>query len=189
MKSKEFSTKVTAACIVAFILLVIAIKCGAQTVEHRKGTRKIGWNNAKFFEEKPKLKLLDWSSYGETWDLKQFTIWSMMAGAGVSRGIAEKYHADPYIFEKRNGVNSNSFWGSDSPKRNYNPDGSHKTQIIGNFGRDVYHTSLDVSIGFIAISTLSIGFRKHPRKFKLANFLIAMAIQSGAQALTYEIVR
>jgi len=69
--------------------------------------------------------------------------------AGSLHGGREAFHADPYVFEKL-GAKTFGFFGSNQWQRNYvgqryinaygavNP---HKSEILGNFGRDFWHTA------------------------------------------------
>lgn len=190
----QFSTQVTAFCIVALLVMGLAHCATAQTVEHRKAQRGsiVKWNQAAYFDTAPKLKPFDWSGYGETWDGKQFTIWAMYAGAGVAFGMREAYHADPYVFERKWGVGSESFFGSDAWKRNYvdnNPDLPHKHEYFGNVGRDVWHTFGFASNAVLLSGSFAIGARKQPWKYKGANFVIALATRSLFASLTYNAFR
>ena len=66
------------------------------------------WNNSKYFRsydyiKAPDKRFFDWKSYTVTWDGKQAAIWGLYALSGVAHGIREAYHADPYLFERRDG--------------------------------------------------------------------------------------
>lgn len=190
---KQFSETVCAWCII-FTMVTLFLECAtAQTVETRRDKNSAWkWNNAAWFEGKPKEKFFDWGGYGETNDKKQYLIWAAFAGAGVMWGCREAYHADPYIFEKRRGVGSESFWGSDAWKRNYvgnDPDNRHKHEWLGNFGRDVHHTFGFGSKAVLFTSTFAIGARKHPIKYRVLNAVIGWAIHSAAANVAYNALR
>lgn len=175
---------------IIFFTLVFPIFLSGQTSELKKGNSSIPFDNYKFFQANKPKSWKDFSSYPETWDGKQFMAWGLLFVSGISSGIREAYHADPYIFEKRWGVGENSFWGSDAWERNYNADGSHKSELFGNVGRDVWHT-----FGFVQKTTLisgsfTIGARKNqPIKYRLINLLIGFGIQSASASITYQVLR
>lgn len=195
MKSKQFSTRVTAFCIIALALFV-AVKCAAQ-IETVRGPithppHGIKWNQSAYFATAPKLKALDWSTYGKTVDGKQITTWALFAGAGVAFGMREAYHAQPTVFETRWGVGRKSFWGSEAWQRNYIGNtypGRHKSELFGNVGRDFWHTAGATSKAFMFTATFSTAVRKHPMKYKIANALIGYGLQSLFSSLTYNALR
>lgn len=87
---------------------------------------------------------------------------------GISRGLENAYHANPHVFEQRFGAYEYGFFGSEAWQRNYvterqfNSEGQfnkHKTEVFGNFGRDIKHTSDDVSkwSGRLAGGTFAVG--------------------------------
>lgn len=154
------------------------------------------WNNARYFKGtdylSKKNKALDWSGWMETWDGKQITLFCTYALSGVWHGMGEAYHADPFVFEKRWSVGSKSFWGSDAWERNYvgnNPDNAHRSELLGNVGRDIWHTAnfSDYTPAFVA--TFSISIRKHPIKYRVANALFGCAIRSLFANVTYATLR
>lgn len=157
-----------------------------------KTARKIPWNNHAYFEKRTATKFMDWGDYLESWDKKQWSIWGWFAINGIIWGSREAYHADPKIFETRWGAGETSFWGSEAWKRNYwnnDPSAGHKPEWAGNFGRDFWHTSSYVSkSGFYTCSFL-IGSRKQPLKYRVANLLIGIAVQSAFINLTYNGLR
>jgi hypothetical protein len=195
MKSKQFSTAVTAFCIIA-LLLFVAVKCCAQ-IETVRGPitnppHGIKWNQSAYFATATKPKPLDWSTYGKTIDGKQISIWLWYAAAGTGFGAREAYHADQTIFEKKWGVSPTSFWGSQAWKRNYigsNPDNPHKSEIFGNVGRDFWHTFGLASKGAMFTATFAITQRKHPVKYRVANAFLGYALQSIFSSLTYNALR
>lgn len=169
-----------------------SLSVSAQTVEIRKSNPKWEWNNAHYFNGKPQLKPLDWSSYGATFDKKQVVLWSLYAGAGVAFGMREAYHAEPTVFETRWGVGKKSFFGSEAWQRNYVGNtypGRHKTEIFGNAGRDFWHTAGATSKAFMFTATFSIAIRKQPMKYKIANAVIGYGIQSLFSSMTYNALR
>jgi len=173
-------------------LLLSAFSLNAQNKLDKNGGPLVIWDNSKAFNCAPKLKALDWSTYAKTWDGKLYLTWFAYAGAGVSHGMREAYHADPYCFEKKWGVGNESFWGSDAWKRNYqnnDPDQPHKHEFIGNVGRDIWHTAGAASKVVMFSATLGIGVRKQPIKYKILNALIGYGIQSAFATLTYNSLR
>lgn len=87
---------------------------------------------------------------------------------GLSRGLENAYHKNPHIYEQKFNADKFGFWGSESWQRNYrgnkhkNEEGNinpHKTEIIGNFGRDLKHTADDVSKwgGRLSGGTFAVG--------------------------------
>ena len=155
------------------------------------------WNNSKYFRsydyiKAPDKRFFDWKSYTVTWDGKQAAIWGLYALSGVAHGIREAYHADPYLFERRNGVEPTSFWGSDSWKRNYyhnDPDGHHKREFFGNVGRDVWHTFNQVDLVPLGISIAASAKRKHPLKYQIANTLVGLGLRVLFVNITYATLR
>lgn len=137
------------------------------------------WDNSKYFAGKTKEGFWDWASWPETWDGKQLATWGLFAISGFSHGIGEVYHADPYIFEKRHGVASESFFGSDAWKRNYynnDVDKGHKHEFFGNVGRDVWHTANFFDSTPLITGCVIIPLRgKIPVKYRLANLAVGIA--------------
>ena len=63
----QFSTQVTAFCIVALFVMGLAHCATAQTVEHRRDkSGDLRWNNHKFFEAQPKIKFTNWKTYPDS---------------------------------------------------------------------------------------------------------------------------
>lgn len=177
---KKFANTIAQGCLIA-AFVIIALQCAFGQ-----------WNNAAFFDGKPKAKALDWSDWCETWDYKQMTVWASFAVSGICAGAREAYHADPYVFERRFGAGETSFWGSDAWKRNYfehNPEKPHKHQFFGNVGRDVWHTTHFVDTWCLAGGTFVIGGRKHPLKYRIANLALGMGVRWLFQNVTYESLR
>jgi len=189
-----YSEFVSPACAIAFLVVAFASMAGCQTVEQRPGKRGplAVWNNSEFFETAPKPMALDWTTYMETWDGKQFTTWGAFAIAGILHGSREAYHADPYVFETRWRVGSESWFGSDAWKRNYHgndPANGHKQEYFGNVGRDVWHT---FGFGSNALSwggVWVISTRKQPVKYRVTNLLLGLGVRSLAASLTYNALR
>ena len=160
--------------------------------EIRKTNPKIPWNNHAYFQERKPTKALNWSDYLDSWDKKQWVIWSTYAWAGAMWGMREAYHADPYCFEKKWDVGSGSWFGSDAWKRNYrnnDPTQPHKHEWMGNVGRDVHHTFGFGSKVFLAAGTFTIGTRKQPIKYRVANMLIGWGIHSLFATAAYQALR
>lgn len=72
---------------------------------------------------------------------------------GLSRGVMEALHADRKVLQKKFNLKPTDWGGSEDWMRNYknniykNEDGTinkHKTEILGNFGRDAHHTFGDI---------------------------------------------
>ena len=189
----QFSTQVTAFCIVALFVMGLAHCATAQTVEHRRDkSGDLRWNNHKFFEAQPKIKFTNWKTYPDSWDGKQFVTWGAFAVSGMMWGAREAYHADPYVFERTYDVHPESFWGSDAWKRNYkdnNPDLPHKKEYFGNVGRDVWHTFGFASNAVLLSGSFAIGARKQPVKYRVANFVAGIGIRSLFASLTYNALR
>lgn len=176
--------------LVLIALASVAVK--AQTVEHRTGKGGGGWNNSAYFEKAPKVKLLNWSDLPETWDGKQYTMWGVDLLAGVMWGMRERFHADRTVYERKWGVGSESWLGSEQWKRNYvdnDPEKPHKTEIIGNFGRDMWHTFGYASGGIVAATSFTIGARKQPLKFRLLNAGIGGLAWWAGSAATYRALK
>lgn len=67
----------------------------------------------------------------------------LSAIGGVLMGLREALHADPHVFERIWKVGPVSFWGGEQWKTKYvdnDPSKKMKTQLFGNFGRDMWHT-------------------------------------------------
>lgn len=87
---------------------------------------------------------------------------------GVARGMENAFHKNHRIFEQRFGADEFGFFGSQGWQRNYAnnryfaSDGTfnkHKSEVLGNFGRDLKHTADDVSkwSGRFAGGTFALG--------------------------------
>lgn len=150
------------------------------------------WNNSAYFKEHPTRRTLDWSDFPETWDIKQSSLFLAAAITGIAHGLREAYHADPYIFENKWGVGNESFWGSDAWKRNYYgriPANGHKPEYLGNFGRDIWHTMDKLDGLSFGVVSFTIGMRKQPVKYRVANWLIATGIRTVCATVMYETIR
>jgi len=148
------------------------------------------WNNKSHWEEY-KLGTVDktfvpWTEYTQTWDGKQFLLFFISGISGIAHGMREAYHANPYVFEELWGVDQYSFFGSDAWIRNYRPDGSHKSEWLGNIGRDFWHTADEVSL--LGITTpIVIGLTRHqPTKFKIANSIVCLGTRTLFAFITYK---
>jgi len=152
------------------------------------------WNTAEFWQsptylQSPDKRFLDWANYTVSWDGKQWTLFAVAALSGIAHGMRERYHADPYIFEKRWGVSSTSFWGSDAWKRNYknnDPEQAHKHEYLGNIGRDAWHTLDEVSLLCITTPITMTAFRKAPRKYRVANSIACLGVRTLFAFATYK---
>lgn len=197
-ESKKYSTAVTALCVIAMLTIFGVTACNGQTAKQTPDPYgHFRWNGSGYFKtndylQAPDKRLFDWSSYTQTWDGKQLTIWGLFALSGVAHGIREAYHAQPNVFEKRNGVAPTSFWGSEAWKRNYqdnNPELPHKKELMGNIGRDVWHTADEFSTWPLVFGVIGTGARNHPLKYRLANGLIGMGARTLFAMLTYNTLR
>jgi len=185
MKNYNYSNTIAQGCLIAFLLIVLAQCAFGQKTGFQ-------WNNAKLFQAQPKEKFLNWSSWTETWDGKQISMWAAYAISGIAHGSREAYHAEPTVFESRFGAGQTSFWGSKAWVRNYidnNPENPHKKELIGNFGRDFWHTANIVD--FVPTVTVSviIGARKIPIKYRVANALAGVAVRTVFSFITYNSLR
>lgn len=129
---------------------------------------------------------------------KKILVWTAFGLGGMVWGAREAYHADPYIFEKKWGVDPYSFWGSCQWERNYhggrylNESGlpnAHKTEVFGNIGRDFWHTSGYVSGAFVLTGTFTIGASKQKLKHKVFDMLIGTGCFFLVSSLTYNSLR
>lgn len=175
------------------LIVIVANHCPAQTVEYRRGKDgDLRWNNHKFFEAQPKIKFLNWKTYPDSWDGKQFLNWGVFALSGTMDGMLQAYHANQYCFEQNWGVQKVSFFGSRQDLLNYNnsdPAQGHKTEILGNVGRDFWHTwnwGFSASFG---LGSLAQGARHQPWKYKIANYAIGLAVHSLFANLAYHSLR
>jgi len=184
--------------ILLFFFLIFALcSLSAQEAERRNEFAKWKWNSSKYWKSEtylsePDKRFLDFGNYTVTWDGKQMTLFAVAAISGIAHGMRESYHADPYIFEKRWGVSSTSFFGSDAWKRNYynnDPEQAHKPEWAGNFGRDVWHTFDEISlIGITAPVTMS-AFRAQPKKYRVTNAIACVGVRTFFAFLTYKTLR
>lgn len=211
MNKKDFQSGIAQLCLISAIVICVAtcafsqprtgsvVNPGIFATVPETAPKKVGkwhWNNAYYFKSpqylaKPR-KALDWSDFTETWDGKQVSFFCLYAISGIAHGAGEAYHADPYVFETRWNVDSKSFWGSDAWERNYfgnNPDNPHRSEALGNVGRDIWHTAnfVDYTAGFSA--TFAISGRKHPVKYRVANALFGCMIRSLFASVTYTALR
>lgn len=153
------------------------------------------------------------------WD---YTTFGLSAIAGVLKGGLEAQYADVAVFEKKFSLDPYSFGGSREWERNYignryhNEDGSvnpHKSEILGNFGRDFRHTATDLYVVSYGLSTaitctregmrinmnfyktgdkyLGIKLGKRSRKWLplVSKLAINNIIRSGTENLTYKWLR
>lgn len=134
--------------------------------------------------------------YRITW--KKVAVWSISAVGGSLLGGREAFHADPTVFERNFGAKPLSFLGSRQWELNYhgnsylNSSGfrnPHKTEIIGNFGRDYWHTSRYLYTAAYVGGAFIIGNSKVSTKHKLLDLLIQSAVFSVSSTVTYRILR
>ncbi|MBJ7435268.1 MAG: hypothetical protein JHC54_05750 [Acinetobacter sp.] len=128
----------------------------------------------------------------------KLAVWTMMGAGGVAWGAREAMYADAKVFERHFGAKPYGFWGSEQWQTKYAggryqaADGTRnrmKTQVIGNFGRDYWHTSKYVVFAWGVTGTFVIGNSKQPMKHKLLDLLIGSAIFSGTSTFSYQMLR
>lgn len=202
---KSFAQFIAPWAFVAFLLLAVGYAtCHAQTPQAEKQAKKpeawddvylkYRWSNERFFkypEHQPK-KFLDWGSYDITWDVKQVTIWAGLFVSGMAHGAREAYHADPRIFEKNFGAQPLSWWGSEAWKLNYvdnDPQKPHKHELLGNVGRDFWHTANMVDFIPLTLCITLQSTRKQPVKYRVLNGLIGIGARTLGSMLTYNTLR
>lgn len=196
MNNRKLATIISQVCLI-LIITICALTCAFTQEVKPDNSPDFAWNNARWFRsydyiKQPDRKLFDWSNYPVTWDGKQAAVWGLFALSGVAHGIREAYHADPFLFERRNGVEPTSFWGSDAWKRNYvdnDPDKPHKHELYGNVGRDIWHTANMFDFVPLATASITMGARKHPTKYKIANTLIGVGLRTLFSTITYQTLR
>ena len=139
--------------------------------------------------EKP-LKWYSFKTYKFKGQKKQW-VWGGYLIAGVLHGGREAYHAESTVFEKRFGVSSTSWFGSEQWRRNYvdlDPSKKHKPNVFNTF-RDYYHFSSTAHTTILVSGAVIIGTSKQPIKYKVVDTLIAIGIRSAAASLTYNVLR
>ncbi len=139
--------------------------------------------------EKP-LKWYSFRTYKFKGQKKQW-VWGGYLVAGVLHGGREAYHAEPNVFEKRFGVSSTSWFGSEQWRRNYvdlDPTKKHKPNALNTF-RDYYHFSSTAHTTILVSGAVIIGTSKQPVKYKVVDTLIAIGLRSAAALLTYNLLR
>lgn len=139
--------------------------------------------------EKP-LKWYDFKTYRFKGQGKR-AVWIGYAAAGILHGGREAYHAEPTVFEKRFGVSSTSWFGSEQWRRNYedlDPSKKHKPNAFNTF-RDYYHFSSTTHTAILVSGAVLIGTSKQPVKYKVADTLIAIGLRSATASLTYNMLR
>ncbi len=125
---------------------------------------------------------------------------------GVAKGTLEALHADPKAVQNKFKLDPYQFGGSEDWQRNYKTNryrdsegniNPHKSELLGNFGRDMHHTAGDISkfssrVGF---GTFAIGayidlktFKKKPLAV-IAKGVIIWGISSMTEKLTYNYLR
>jgi len=137
-----------------------------------------------------KLKWYSFKTYKFKGQKKQW-VWGGYLIAGILHGGREAYHAEPTVFEKRFGVSSTSWFGSEQWRRNYvdlDPTKKHKPNVFNTF-RDYYHFSSTAHTTILVSGAVIIGTSKQPVKYKVVDTLIAIGLRSAAASLTYNILR
>lgn len=187
MKSKQFSTVVSASCLIAFMFMCAVVKCTGQNSVIQ--TSRI----TELKADPAQSKVQTWKQeYKSSLTRRTYLTWGMFATAGIMWGAREAYHAEPTVFERRFNAGKTSWWGSEQWKRNYwgnNPDNGHKPEYFGNVGRDMWHTFGAGSKLLIMGGTVTIGTGKAPRWTKIVNGLAGVTIQSIAASITYNALR
>ena len=184
-------------CILAFILVCLSLN--AQTSNPCSGCWGITempvlYDSDRvalrlYAPEKP-LKWYDFKTYRFKGNKKQW-VWGGYLVAGVLHGGREAYHAESTVFEKRFGVSSTSWFGSEQWRRNYedlDPSKKHKPNVFNTF-RDYYHFSSTAQTTILVSGAVIIGTSKQPVKYKVVDTLIAIGLRSAAALLTYNLLR
>lgn len=114
--------------------------------------------------------------------------------SGICSGTTNAYHADPTIFERRFHVSPYSFFGSESWQRNYTnnrylPYKQHKHELLGNFGRDVWHTSRTLDKVYLFTSLPLPYLKPRPLHNKILSSLIGITLNVSSSYLTYKLLR
>lgn len=141
----------------------------------------------------PSEKPLKWHSF-RTYKFKgqgKRAVWIGYVAAGALHGGREAYHAESTVFEKRFGVSSTSWFGSEQWRRNYvdfDPSKKHKPNVFNTF-RDYYHFSSTAHTTILVSGAVIIGTGKQPTKYKVLDTLIAIGLRSAAASLTYNLLR
>ena len=122
---------------------------------------------------------------------------ALCAVGGILQGGREAFHADPKVFD-RLGAKEYGFFGSQQWQRKYegnrylNETGSvnrMKSQILGNFGRDYWHTSKYAVPVLYCSGVFLIADDKTKFKKKVLNLLVCGAVSSVCANLTYKGLR
>ena len=193
------------------LFVIIAVQCSAQKLDvvsngrdtahyyttSNRNFSKLRWNQSDFWRsnqylKNPDKRFLDWKNYANTLDVKQFTLFFISGLSGIAHGMREAYHADPYVFETGFGSKSESFFGSDAWKLNYfnnDPNLGHKSEIISNFGRDIWHTADKIDLVGITFPMTLTGLRSGPKKYRALNAGLCIVFRSGFSFLTYKFLR
>jgi len=204
MKDKSSSNKIAMGCIVALLLIVLWLKLAqclhAQTPAFSTTLEAHG---SDLYVDHAAFHYIPGSGYVYTptiqipvqkyrIDAAQAGIWSLYALSGVMNGCREAYHAQPTVFETRFRATSLSWWGSEQWRRNYrnnDPSQPHKTELMGNVGRDMWHT---FGAGYRVTMQLGAflnGARNLPMKHRIINAVIGYGIQMAASNITYNLLR
>lgn len=144
----------------------------------------------RLYKSEAPLKWYSFRTYKFKGQKKQW-VWGGYLIAGVFHGGREAYHAEPNVFEKRFGVSSTSWFGSEQWRRNYvdfDPSKKHKPNVFNTF-RDYYHFSSTAHTAILVSGAVLIGTSKQPTKYKIADAAIAIILRSAAASLTYNILR
>lgn len=184
-------------CILSFILVCLSLN--AQTSNPCSGCWGITSTPVLSDSDRVGLRLsspekpLKWYSF-RTYKFKgggKRIVWASYIVAGVLHGGREAYHAEPTVFEKRFGVSSTSWFGSEQWRRNYvdlDPSKKHKPNVFNTF-RDYYHFSSTAHTTILVSGAVLIGTSKQPIKYKVVDALIAIGLRSAAASLTYNMLR
>jgi len=190
-------------CILAFILVCLSMNAQTQINQTPNPCSGCWGQNAVIDKDssiwvlvplkerilKP-LKWYDFSTYKFKGQKKQW-VWGGYLVAGILHGGREAYHAEPTVFEKRFGVSSTSWFGSEQWRRNYedlDPSKKHKPNAFNTF-RDYYHFSSTAHTTILVSGAVLIGTSKQPIKYKVLDTLIAIGLRSAAASLTYNLLR
>jgi hypothetical protein len=187
-------------CILAFILICLSIN--AQTkidITPNPCHGCWGINEIPVLSDSDRVALrlyqpgkLKWYDF-RTYKFKggKRAVWIAYAAAGIMHGGREAMHAESGVFEKRFGVSSTSWFGSEQWRRNYvdlDPSKKHKPNVFNTF-RDYYHFSSTAHTTILVSGAVIIGTSKQPVKYKVVDTLIAIGLRSAAASLTYNALR
>ncbi len=150
-----------------------------------------GWWQREILGKKPYAE-----KYQFTWG--KAGVWLGDAVAGTLWAGRERYHANPYIFESRWGVDPYSFFGSKAWERNYvgnryqGSDGSknaHKPEW-GNSFRDIHHfTGASSRLLLVGGTFVLAANHKQRLRHRVIDRALGMLVFSATASATYSLLR